>query len=587
MKDLDPIEFIQNTFELNGKPFVLINEEPENARHYLRGIYYAMAFTMPKVKKPMVLVKGRQVEMSTTMSNMIAYYTQTYPYFKTLYVCPSLEQIKRFSGEKISPLLRYKHDPEILNPLKSSGTIEGTFTIRMKQFSNGSTIYLEAASDEGNNIRNIGVDFLIKDEYQDLDENAEGNIDSVLDHSDWAMDMSLGTPKYTNTQYENKWKHSSQHYYHLQCPSCNTWFRLHLESMIKEFIVACPKCKHEEDKRQLMPNGKWMATGAKDSTYLGYHLSQLYVPYKSIEVIRQKLEEKTKLGINVEQYKKNEVLGEFYEGMTQKPPRESIERAYDASLPYNFLVPVSRRVYAGVDWGGWSVMDNDPTQSLSVYAEGVMNDDGVLFVNYMEVLEDKDDILKAERVAELMTKRNVALCIADSGYGKNQCLRLSALFGPRFLKCKYISGASTTLIDTSKEKEESMIKANVDFTLEELYSAMQSGKMKIPRNQYTEWSIEHFMNYEIQLRVSGNHTHKHFVKPPGRLKKVDAVHALNFLRLAALHDTNATNHSDLVNASPELRRRARPMLTGRSLEEAQMMDRMRNMRRTIPRNLTD
>jgi len=580
--ELDPIKFIENNFNLDGKNFTIINDKLENARHYLRGIYYTIAFTLPKLKKPLVVVKGRQVEMSTTLGNIIMYYTETYPYFKTLYVTPALEQIKKFSSERISPLLRDKRNPDILIPLDKQADIEGIFSIKMKQFANGSTLYLEPASDEGNRIRSISADLLVKDEYQDLDEGAEGNIDEVLSHSSWNLDISLGTPKYTESNFERKWKNSTQHYFFLQCPSCKNWFILKFELLTKGFNVQCPKCFHEDDKRLLVQKGKWIPTGNPNAPYLGYHLSQLYMPWRSKEFIDQKLEEKRKLGINVEKYLQNEILGEFYAGITQKPPVEAIERAFKSDLPYNVIIPLSRPVYAGVDWGGWSALEDDPTQSFTIYAEGTLNNDGILFVNYMEIINIQDDIEKAERVAELMEQRRIKLCIADSGYGKNQCLRLYSKFPNRFLRCKYLPGTSLTLIDTESEISSGLIKANIDYTLEELYSAMQQGKIQISRNQYTEEFIQHFKNYEIVLQESHNHVHRHFRKKQGKLYKVDAVHAINFLRLAALHDSNALSHSNLpIIGGGKMRSKPSPLLTGHSAEELKYRTQLGNPSRML------
>jgi len=586
LQELDPIYFIEKNFELNGKHFTLIDDKLENARHYIRGIYYTIAFTLPKIKKPMVIVKGRQVEMSTTMSNIIAYFTETYPYFKTLYVTPALEQMKKFSGEKISPLLRYKRNPDILKPLAKQEDIEGTFTVKMKQFSNGSTIYLESASDEGNRIRSISADMLIKDEYQDFDENAESNIDEVLSHSAWGLDIALGTPKYTETNFERKWKSSTQHYYHLQCPSCKHWFILKFDLLTTGFKVQCPNCRHEEDKRALIPYGKWIPLGNPNALYIGYHLSQLYVPWKSKEKLDQNIKEKQEAGINVEKYLKNEILGEFYAGISQKPPTEAIERAFKRDLPYNIIIPISRPVYAGVDWGGWSALDDDPTQCYTIYADGTLTENGILFVNYMEIIDMQDDIEKADRVAQLMEQRRVKLCVADSGYGKNQCLRLYSKFPTRFLRCKYLPGSSLTLIDTKSEIKSGLIKANIDYSLEELYSAMQQDKIHIARNQYTERFIEHFKNYEITLQETHNHVHKHFQKVRGKKNKVDAVHAINFLRLAALHDSNALEHSDLpVVGGESMRPKAYPLLTGHSLEEIKYRAQMGNPLGVLSRSI--
>lgn len=585
---LDPIKFVERNFDINGHPFILIDETPENARHYLGGIYTDFCLKMPKDKKPRVYVKGRQVEFSTTMANFIAYFTESYPHFKTLYVVPAVEQLKRFSGERFQPLLRYKRDPNILNPLGKSGSVEGTFTIKMKQFSNGSTVYLEATGDDGNNIRNIGAELLIKDEYQDIPEEAEGAIDSVLDHSVYNGNASLGTPKYTESQYEKKWKNSSQHYYVLKCPVCHHNFVLHLENLVEGFIIECPQCANREDKRLMMPDGEWVPMGRKDATFVGYHLSQLYVPYKTKERVDQAIAEKRDMGLNVEKFRKNEILGEFYEGISQKPPQEGIERAFKPGLPYNIFIPATKRTYAGIDWGGWSIIDDDPTQALSVYVSGVLYEQGTLYVNYVEILEDQDETKKAERVVQLMKEQRVHLAIGDSGYGKQQCMHIMAAMPRRFLKCKYLPGASTTFLDVKSEQTKRIIKANRDLTLEDLYSAMQSDKIHIPRNQHTEWIIEHFMNHRVRLEERGEHTHKHFYKIPGNKYKVDAVHAMNFFRLAALHDTDGFKHSALVLEDTKLlqQHRTHPMLTGHTVEDIQAMGSMKQRTQMLARSIS-
>ena len=573
MRDLlDPISFIENNFTLNGENFVLISDKLEDARHYLRGLYYTPVFTLPKVKKPMVIVKGRQVEMTTTVTNLIAYFLHNYDYFPILYAVPQLKQAKRFSSEKFGPLYRYRANKDILPALDA-----GTWTIEIKKFQNGSTLFTESIAEMGDNIRGISAEMVIKDEYQDLDPESEEIIDECLTHAKHKIDIALGTPKYTETHFENKWRASSQHYYHLQCPKCSHWFKLTLDTMVQRFDVRCPSCFNIEDKRKLLPFGKWMPLGDPNAPFVGYHLNQLYVPYISIEDINTKIERKAAQGGNVEKYIKNEILGEFYEGERQRPSLISLNAGFLENMPYNIFVPIRVTTYAGVDWGGWSVIENDPEQSYAVYVDGYFDKDSRLIVNYTEVLEDRDEIKKAERVISLISERRVGLLVADSGYGKTQNLMIQSKFPDRFLACKYIPGNALSILESQPEKH--LLKVNRDYSLEDLYSNLQRGQVIVPRNEHTSWMMEHFLNHDIVLIEQGQHVYKKFVKVKGYGKRVDAVHAVNLFRLAAFHDRKALGHSPLASVEMTVPRSFMPMLVrgdGTSIQQRM------NFRKSLP-----
>lgn len=556
LETMDPIKFIQTKFQLKGQPFTLIDDKLENARHYLYGIYYTMAYKLPKVKKPMIIVKGRQVEMTTTITNIMAYFMQEYSHFPLLYAVPSTKQAKRFSSDKWTPLYRYRLDDTILAPLD-----EGTWTIELKKFANGSTLYTESIAEGGDNIRGISADGVVKDEFQDLDPKAEKIIDECLTHSKYKINIALGTPKYTETHFENTWKSSTQHKFHLKCPKCGKLFLLSLSSLVSGHIVRCGNCNHEEDKRILVRTGEWVPTGDPDALFIGYQLSQLYIPYITKEDIDKKIATITMQGGNVEQFIKNEVLGEFYEGERQKPAKVTIDTAFAQNMPYNVIVPVKVKTYGGVDWGGWSSVENDPEQSYTVFSTGTVDLHGKLYINYVEVIDKKDEIEKAERVIDLMGEHRVHLLIADSGYGKMQNALIGQKVGPgRFMACKYIQGNATNILDSQPEK--ALIKVNRDYSLEELYSAMGRGMVVIPRNEHTSWMIEQFMNHDIILIDQGNHVYKKFIKVQGYGKRVDAVHSINFLRLAALHDNHAFDQSPLAVGSLKLPGRPTAILAG-------------------------
>lgn len=575
--EIDPIKFVQSKFTLQGKPFTIIgtDEDLDNARHYMTAIYHTMAFVLPKVKKPMVIVKGRQVEFTTTVANMTAYYLAEKDFFDVLYAVPKSDQAKRFSDTRIDPLQRYKIDTEILKPIPN-----GTYNKSVKQFDNGSTLYIYGTADKGDVIRGIAVQALLKDEYQDMDRDAEEAIDETLTHSKYKINITLGTPKYTGTRYEERWEQSTKQYYHIPCSACNHFYVLQWDLAVREHIFRCPKCGHEDDKRERMRFGKWIALGNPNADYIGFHLSQLYVPYITKEEIDFKLRQKEKEGADVQKYFKNEILGEFYCGNVEHVDKSAILKGFDEKAKYDIFIPLQTSVYMGIDWGGWNVTDQDPDSSFTVVSVGAVNNKGQLFVNYVEILTQKDELLQVKRISELMSRYHVRLAVADKGYGKIKNMELKKLFPGRFRECKYVQGSSS--LTFKERKDDGSLLINRDYSLEELYNAMTRSKMVIPLNRGTEWIIQHFLNHAVVIEERANIVYKHYIKEQGPHVRTDAVHSLNYLRIASFFDKNAGEYAPLVAAATAAQKPPRPMLSGNGISsmDAQLKQ---NFRKPIVR----
>lgn len=536
IEELDPIAFVERKFTLRGQPFKLRH----TGREYLDDIYYSIAFKLPKTHQKFVMVKGRQVEMTTTMVNLVLYFVQTHKFFPVLYTFPAAEASRRFNSQRVEPMIRYRVDDTILQPLKG-----GAWNISQKQFSNGSELLIYGIAEDADNIRNITAECLVKDEYQDVDESSEGVVDEVLTHSESKLNLCLGTPKYSGTNYERVWNASTQHYYHLQCPTCKKYFPLlSLDDLVEGYIVKCPYCSTKEDKRNLIPSGKWVAK-QPNAHNLGYHLSQLYVPYITREDIMNKIKDAEIKGADVKRYLQNEILGEFYSGLRQKPSWDSIKPAFKTDLPYDTFIPVTKPVYAGIDWGGFSSLHDNPENSFTVLTIGAWDDHLNLRVNYIEIIDEPDELKQVDRIYALLNKYHVKLAVADRGYGKIKNFALKEKLKGRFIMCKYLQGSSTTLF---KIQDQDTLLVNRDYSLEELYSAMQRGKILIPDNVHTNWIKEHFYNFEVEVVSHGGQVFKHFTPVRNRLAKTDAVHSINYMRIAALfEDKKAAAASPLTS----------------------------------------
>jgi hypothetical protein len=134
----------------------------------------------------------------------------------------------------------------------------------------------------------------------------------------------------------------------------------------------------------------------------------------------------------------------------------------------------------------------------------------------------------------------------------------------------------------TKMHSEETILVNRDYSLEELYSSLMYGKTIIPRNLDTEWVIGHFLNHEIEIVEQNGQVFKHFTKVKGVGMRTDAVHSVNYLRLAALHaDKNMGMSSGLNFNTPN--RAPLPILFGpNGMVNNQNTQQMRNA--LIPKN---
>jgi glutaredoxin-related protein len=369
----------------------------------------------------------------------------------------------------------------------------------------------------------------------------------------------LGTPKETGSNYEKMWDLSDKRYYFLNCTVCHKEFTIsELDDLVSDFKVKCPHCQNVEDKRDLMPRGRWIATDPGKRN-IGFHLSQTYVPTATKEYIMHKIDDEAQKGTDTIRYTKNEILGQFYSGLKIKPSLENINKSFDKNLPYNVFIPVTRKVYMGIDWGGWSSVTNDPTQCYTVASIGAWNDEGKLFVNYVEILNTPDEMQQVQRISQLMRLYRVNRAVADSGYGKTKNYQLTKEFGPqRFITCKYLQGSAATIFDF---KSEGIIHVNRDYALEELYADMGYGKLAIPDNEQTEWIKQHFLNFEVENIVHGGQVFKHYAAVKKENAKTDAVHSINYMRIAALLDEKREGIGSPLSSQAN-QRAPLPMLAG-------------------------
>ena len=239
-------------------------------RRYLTLIYNLV---WPKV----YFMCGRQVEKSQTLCNIMVTSSVATPYYKSLYVSPSIIQTSTFSSEKLKSAI--EDSPLIKDYFVNSKCRTQIFD---KSFTNGSYMFLRSAYYNADRARGISAHLFCGDEIQDqLPSNLEV-ISECLSHAAFPRWIYACTPKTLDNTASIYWENSRKGEWHVPCsrhgtpkdPSSWYWKPLSMDNIGEKFLM-CRKCHHQIDPRF----GRWEWTGNPKADWAGFRISQLMAPW--------------------------------------------------------------------------------------------------------------------------------------------------------------------------------------------------------------------------------------------------------------------------------------------------------------------
>lgn len=388
---LEPI--LPLVLNLNGRPYTLVHHYP-----------FAPMFRL-LMPKNLVLKTGRQVSKSTSLAAHGVVLANCIPFFKTLYVTPLFEQIRRFSNNYVRPFIDQ-------SPVKSqwSGT-DTENNVLQRSFKNKSIMLFSFALLDADRVRGVSADRVCFDEVQDMDPDHLPIIQETMSYSKFALTHFTGTPKSMDNPLEGLYKRSSAAEWFIPCESCKHWnipsIDHDLDAMIGEYNIhisekypgtVCAKCRKPINPRQ----GRWVHRHPERRwQFAGYHVPQLILPlhFADPEKWSTLLLKREGFGNMTQAQFYNEVLGESIDS-GQKLVTETELRAA-CQLPWsNQKEPVPQcldtlyrykhRVLA-IDWGG----GGEEGISFTVLAMLGFTDDGTI-----DVLWGKRIVLGADHLAE-------------------------------------------------------------------------------------------------------------------------------------------------------------------------------------------
>jgi hypothetical protein len=227
---------------------------------------------------------GRVVHNSTSLAAQGIVFSNSVPYFSTLYVTPLFEMIRRFSHNYVR---KFIEDSPVKKLLTSAATIN---SVLQRTFLNGAAMYFSYAFLDAERTRGIPADKNVIDEVQDMNFDFLQIIHETMSGSPYGLRQYAGTPKSLDNTMQKLWQDSSQAEWMIRCQrgGCNEWNIPSLDYDLMEMIgpyrddisetnpgVICAHCTKPLDPR----TGRWVHRFPERRwTFAGYHVPQVIMP---------------------------------------------------------------------------------------------------------------------------------------------------------------------------------------------------------------------------------------------------------------------------------------------------------------------
>jgi len=571
---IDPVAYAEAYLTLDGSPFRLHN----NGFKPFSDIYrYIGIKALEHDSKPVILVKGRQVG-GTTMAAVLTLYFMTSglfgigdrPPIRVMHTFPQLELAAAYAKTKFNQMISSSviFNNENNKTGKPKSFVQALLdpssptnnSLQFKQFIGGNHVWLESIGIDADRIMGRTCDVLLIDEVQKTTSMAIGNALKILTTSKYGkpgkgVQVYFGTPRKKGSDFYKMWQASSQQYYYLGCEKCEKHFPLYTPGSddwekiwIYGFIVKCPHCGCEQDKRQAAERGKWVALKDhrdEDCLMIGFHINQLFMPTFKKEDIES--EKPGKHPINTERVFQTEVLGEFFQGDTSPITAEEItEKCGDIGRKFSARIPSNenRMIVLGLDYGKradieqLANIDKVKITGQSFSTAVVLEAKGAGLLSIERAIKFKRNDMESKKgiIDQIMRDYSVQLAVGDIGYSQDFSEMMHMSYGDRYI----VSRASGKVNNYAKYFNESFPKEigfERDYYINELFEQMRKGQIRFPMGDYEQvaWLIEHCTSMEMKPSISktGADPIIHYVKGSipndGMMALLNAYLAYKFL----------------------------------------------------------
>lgn len=371
-------------------------------------------------------MKSAQVGATELILNTIAYYIDQEP-APILVLQPTLSMAQTFSKDRLAPMLR--DTTKLKDKVKDPRTRDAENTTLHKKFPGGHITVVGSNASSG--LRSRPIRILLCDEVDSYPPSAgtEGDPINLAKKRTTTFPnrkvIMVSTPTIKGmSRIEKAYAESDQRIYHVPCPECKQKQQLLWKNVVwdegkpETAALVCEHCGSviDESKKQwMLLNGEWQKT--KESKKAGFHISELYSPFRTIkEVVADFLE--AKKTPQMLQTFTNTTLGETWETEGEELlPDHLLERCENynhEALPSDILF-----LTAGVD------VQKDRLEAQVI---GYADEYECWVVEYkifwgntstMEVWTELDQFLMSTYSVEDGRRLNIACSCIDSGYNSD------------------------------------------------------------------------------------------------------------------------------------------------------------------------
>lgn len=387
-------DYAQTVLYLDGKPFTV------------KAVPYMVPILNCNAEKS-ILMTGRQVGKSTTLSATILTEQTAIPHYRTLYVAPRNDQVSQFSGDRLSQMI--VHSPLVQKNFINSKVTQQSHA---KEFTNGSWTFLRSCYHTADGIRGISANSIFIDEVQDILLDNIPVIEECSARKNPKRMIFCGTPKTFDNAIQKLWEQSTQHYWAIKCRHCGHWNVPIKEENLGVEWLCCLKCK----KQIYTLDGEYVAM-FPERAFVGFHISQAMVSgVEGTNVPWSRLREKVDNPLYSVGKLYNECLGFSYDvGSKIISESELISCCDEDTLSFSIKRKAEWGMYtvcAGVDWG---VLGGNTHTVLTI---GGLCSDGRLRVMYSKKFPiDQDPTTQVDEIASLINQAGVSVVGADRGGG--------------------------------------------------------------------------------------------------------------------------------------------------------------------------
>ena len=385
------------------------------------------SYNIPEIEV-IVVMSCAQIGKSEIILNILGYIIDQKP-GPVLQMQPILEMAEAFSKDRIAPMIR---DTKCLSSkVSESRTRDSGNTVKQKQFKGGHITL--CGSNSPSSIASRPIRDYLADEIDRYPPSAgtEGDPLSLGDKRTTTFwnkkKIRTSTPtEKGNSRIEDEYENSNKQRYYVPCPECGELQTLKWANLIFEKddptvkpTYACEHCGfviEEKHKNKMVKKGKWIAEKPEVTKIAGFHINELYSPWRSWAEIVEDWRKALGKPLLMRTWT-NTVLGETFEQQGEKVEWETVrdrkeEFKNQVAEEVRFItcaVDVQKN-YLEYEVKGWGGVDNKE-ESWSITTGKIQGD-----TSKDDVWLELDEFLENKYEHPSGVKLRINCTLVDSSY---------------------------------------------------------------------------------------------------------------------------------------------------------------------------